>query len=59
MMKVNIKETLRQYWRVLKIARKPDKSEFSLASKVTGAGMLLIGLLGFIVFAIYEILVGI
>lgn len=59
MMKVNLKETLRQYWRVLKIARKPDKAEVSVASKVTGAGMLLIGLLGFIIFAVYEILVGI
>jgi protein transport protein SEC61 subunit gamma-like protein len=34
--------------RVLKITEKPDREEFEMSAKVTGAGMLIIGLLGFI-----------
>ena len=34
--------------RVLKITEKPDREEFSMAAKVTGAGMVIIGLVGFI-----------
>lgn len=34
--------------RVLKITEKPDREEFEMSAKVTGAGMLIIGFLGFI-----------
>jgi protein transport protein SEC61 subunit gamma-like protein len=34
--------------RVLKITEKPDREEFEMSAKVTGAGMLIIGALGFI-----------
>ena len=36
-----------KYGRVLKMARKPTNEEFSKTSKITGAGMLLVGGLGF------------
>jgi protein transport protein SEC61 subunit gamma-like protein len=39
-----------KYGRVLKMARKPTNEEFSKTSKITGAGILLIGGLGFLVF---------
>ena len=41
-----------KYGRVLKMARKPTNEEFSKTSKITGAGMLLIGGLGFLIFLI-------
>jgi len=41
-----------KYGRVLKMARKPTNEEFSKTSKITGAGMLLIGGIGFAVYLI-------
>ena len=35
--------------RVLRVARKPGKDEYLQVAKVTGLGILLIGLLGFII----------
>ena len=39
-----------RYGRVLKMARKPTHDEFVKTSKITGAGILLIGGLGFLIF---------
>ena len=41
-----------KYGRVLKMARKPTSEEFAKTSKITGAGILLIGGLGFVIFLI-------
>jgi len=41
-----------KYGRVLKMARKPTNDEFVKTSKITGAGILLIGGLGFLIFLI-------
>ena len=35
--------------RVLRIARKPDKSEYLQVAKITGLGVLLIGFIGFLI----------
>ena len=35
--------------RVLKVTRKPTKEEFKTIVKVTGLGMIIIGLIGFII----------
>ena len=35
--------------RVLRVARKPSRSEYLTIAKVTGLGILLIGFLGFII----------
>jgi len=43
-----------KYGRVLKMARKPTNEEFSKTSKITGAGMLLIGGLGFLIFLLAK-----
>ena len=40
--------------RVWHVTRKPNKEEFKTIVKVTGLGMLLIGLLGFIVNLIWQ-----
>jgi len=47
-----IKEKLQQYYRVLIIARKPDKEEFALVSKVCAEGIALIGFIGFLIYLI-------
>ena len=41
-----------KYGRVLKMARKPTNEEFSKTSKITMAGILLIGGLGFLIFLV-------
>lgn len=43
-----------KYGRVLKMARKPTNEEFSKTSKITAAGMLLIGGLGFLIFLLSK-----
>jgi len=35
--------------RVLKITKKPDQTEFKTIVKVTGVGILIMGLLGFVI----------
>lgn len=46
-------ELFKKYWRVLKLARTPTRDEFSKIAIVAAAGIMLIGLVGFV---IYEIL---
>ena len=41
-----------KYGRVLKMARKPTNEEYAKTSKITAAGIMLIGGLGFLVFLI-------
>lgn len=41
-----------KYGRVLKMARKPTNEEYAKTSKITGAGIMLIGGLGFLIFLI-------
>lgn len=47
-----IKKELKQYYRVLKITKKPDRDEFTMSAKVTGLGILLIGSIGFLIYLI-------
>lgn len=51
-----IKNKISEYKRVVGIAKKPDKKEFTLSSKITGAGIIFIGLIGFIIFLVYYLL---
>lgn len=44
----NVEDKLREYRRVLKISEKPDREEFEMSAKVTGAGIIIIGIIGFI-----------
>ena len=43
--------------RILRLTRKPKKSEFSETSKICGAGMLICGFLGFIIFVVFKLTV--
>ena len=42
-------ERLKEWQRVVKLSRKPRRSEYLMVAKVTGAGMIIIGLLAFII----------
>ena len=50
---MNIKETtsdfIKQSKRVLKVARKPDREEYFNFSKVTAIGIAIIGVIGFVI----------
>jgi protein transport protein SEC61 subunit gamma-like protein len=41
--------------RILRLTRKPRGSEFNETAKITGLGMIAIGFVGFILFAIFKI----
>ena len=43
-----------KYGRVLKMARKPTDEEYAKTSKITAAGIMLIGGLGFLIFLIAK-----
>lgn len=42
--------------RVLLVANKPDKAEFKQSAKITGLGFLVIGIIGFIIFIIVQLI---
>ncbi|MDY5615193.1 protein translocase SEC61 complex subunit gamma [Methanobrevibacter boviskoreani] len=42
--------------RVLRVARKPDDEEYTNFAKVTGIGIILIGLIGFIIVLIGQLI---
>ncbi|MCD1296317.1 protein translocase SEC61 complex subunit gamma [Methanocella sp. CWC-04] len=52
----NISNTIKQYIRILQLTRKPSNEEFLTISKVAGAGILIIGLIGFLVYLIMVLI---
>jgi protein transport protein SEC61 subunit gamma-like protein len=50
---------LNSYIRVLKLASTPSTDEFLQVSKIAGAGILLIGFIGFLIFAVMSLLPGV
>jgi len=55
---MDVKYDLTSYVRVLKLASTPSWDEFSQISKIAGAGIFLVGFLGFIIFAVMSVLTG-
>jgi len=52
--KVDVHEELfRKYIRVLKLARTPTREEFTKIATVAAAGILLIGLIGFVIYELF------
>ena len=49
---------LTSYVRVLKLASTPSWEEFSRVALIAGAGVVLVGLLGFIIFMIMNFIPG-
>lgn len=49
---------IRQCQRVLKVSKKPDREEYINVAKVTGIGIILIGVIGFIISIIAQLIQG-
>jgi protein translocase SEC61 complex gamma subunit len=47
-----IKEEISNWKRVIGIARKPDREEFTATSKVCAIGLVLLGFIGFVIFLV-------
>lgn len=57
---MDTKEKLEKIWkdckRVLKVSRKPDSEEYVQFSKITALGILVIGIIGFIIVLISQLI---
>lgn len=57
---MNVQENLDKLWkdckRVLKVARKPDGSEYLDFSKITALGIVVIGVVGFFIVLISQLI---
>ena len=51
-----VKDFLRECKRVLLVTKKPDKAELKMIVKISGLGILIIGLLGFLIHMAKELL---
>ncbi|HUW85991.1 MAG TPA: protein translocase SEC61 complex subunit gamma [Methanoregula sp.] len=49
-------ELFRKYLRVLKLARTPTQEEFTKIAIVAAAGVLVVGLIGFIIYEFFIVL---
>ena len=49
-------ELFRKYMRVLKLARTPTREEFNKIATVAAAGILFVGLIGFIIYEFFLLL---
>ena len=54
---INLNEELfRKYMRILKLARFPTRDEFTKIALVAAAGVVLIGIIGFIIYELFLLL---
>lgn len=51
---MDVKYSVSDYVRVLKLASTPSWNEFSQITKIAGAGIFLVGLLGFLIFVVMS-----
>lgn len=47
--KESIVQTLKQYRRVFYVSKRPDRSEYINVAKITGIGIIIVGVIGFII----------
>ncbi|WP_459194442.1 protein translocase SEC61 complex subunit gamma [Halosimplex sp. J119] len=55
---MNVPYDLNSYVRVLKLASTPSWDEFSQVAKIAGAGIMLVGILGFLIFVVMNFIPG-
>jgi protein transport protein SEC61 subunit gamma and related proteins len=53
-----IKNVIASYKRVIDVARKPTRDEFTSSAKITAAGIVFIGAIGFAIFLLYFLVTG-
>ncbi|MDA0525568.1 protein translocase SEC61 complex subunit gamma [Methanococcoides alaskense] len=51
----NVVQILKSYIRVLKLSKKPSREEFLMIAKVAGAGILVIGFVGFLIYVLLTV----
>ncbi|UCG95314.1 MAG: protein translocase SEC61 complex subunit gamma [archaeon] len=51
---MGIRNFMKNAMRVLKVTRRPDRKEYTTASKITGLGIIIIGFIGFVIFLIFH-----
>ena len=56
--KIDIREKLASYRRVLQVARKPSAEEYKNIAKICALGMIAIGLIGFATYALSILFIG-
>nr|WP_319373134.1 protein translocase SEC61 complex subunit gamma [uncultured Methanobacterium sp.] len=56
--KESVASFIRQCQRVLKVSKKPDREEYINVAKVTGIGIILIGVIGFIISIVGQLIQG-
>jgi protein transport protein SEC61 subunit gamma-like protein len=47
-------ELFRKYLRVLKLARTPTREEFGKIATVAAAGVLVVGMIGFVIYVFFD-----
>jgi protein transport protein SEC61 subunit gamma-like protein len=52
----DISKKLQVYIRILKLAKRPTRDEFFKISKIAGAAMALVGLIGFFIYLLMTVL---
>jgi len=52
-----LKRNLKEYKRVISIARKPNREEFVAILKISGLGILLVGVIGFSIQLLYQFVI--
>jgi protein transport protein SEC61 subunit gamma-like protein len=55
-MKLNIKEIIQNYKRVLSVSKKPEHEELMLTIRICAIGIILIGLIGFILYLLFLLI---
>lgn len=50
-----VRQTFKDWERVIKLSRKPNRSEFLMIAKITGLGMVVMGLIGFTIRMVVQI----
>ena len=58
MMKLKIRERLTNYHRVLKVAKKPSREDFTEALKICLMGLFVVGILGYSVYIVSVLFMG-
>lgn len=56
---IKLKSFIKESLRILKITKKPSKEEFKVIVKISGLGIILIGLIGFLITIIWTLTIGI
>ena len=49
---------IKQCQRVLRVSRKPDREEYLNVAKITGIGIIIIGVIGFVITIIGQLIQG-